>query len=195
MYYYYVQQFTSYFGVQSADLPIVYLINTAKDADKKMSKTQEVTERGVAQLIEDWRAGSADSYQPNTEQATDEEWESEHVITLTAEDYERVTRDPSTTTFVMWYRPSCPHCKSSRALWEDLAKKYAEHPTLKIAQIKSSHASKIPELGLKKVPTMLLYKGAEEKIEWEGEKREIEDWEAFLVEHVFNVDDTKKDEL
>lgn len=195
----YAQRFFSYFNLNDEDMPIVYIIESGKDSkDQRMANTKDISEAGIAQLIEDFTTNQIKTSKPKTTNEPDDvapqDWSERAVKYLTGANYEEIVLNKEKDVFVMWYKESCPHCQSMESVWAELAEKYQDHPTLYIAHIKSQNLHKVDEVKIEKVPTFMLYKRSANKIT-EGVEcengRTVADMDVFLFEHVFSG----KDEL
>jgi len=190
----YAQRFFDYFKTTEEEMPIVYIIETVEGSnEQRMAKTQDITESGIAQLIEDFTTNQIKTSKPKTSDEPDdvapEDWDTRAVKYLTGANYEEFVLDQEKDVFVMWYKESCPHCQSMESVWKELAEKYQEHPTLTVAHVKSQNLDKVDDVKIEKVPTFVLYKRSAKKIAdaIECEKgRTVAELDTFLFEHVFS---------
>ncbi|KAL5267270.1 hypothetical protein ACHWQZ_G004340 [Mnemiopsis leidyi] len=207
----YVKRFSGFFKLKSEDLPVAYIIDTNKDKKTKgkMSSTKDLSEKGIAQLIVDYREGEIEMIAPDDagsggtggegQDDLPEDWESRPVKYLTSGNFQDYALSPSYDVFVMIYRDSCPHCQQIKPTWKQLAQKYETHDTIKVAEMKSQHVKNVTGLEIEYVPTLILYpRGVDniaQGIPYSEKGRTLTDLEKFLEEKIPTKETVEQAEL
>lgn len=128
----------------------------------------------------------------NDEKVTATVVEGAAVLQLTADIFEHSISKG--VTFVKFFAPWCGHCKRMSPTWDELAVKFVDDATVKIAKVDCTLANNkelCSEQEVNGFPTIFLYKDGEKLNEYSG-SRQLDD----LFDYVRRAADAdKKDEL
>lgn len=88
-------------------------------------------------------------------------------------------------TLVALYAPWCQYSQAMEQAYEELAARYAGHPSVRVAAFRADEAEHRPfaeeALGLKTFPTVvMLPRGSKKAVKYDSEARDVESLEMFL---------------
>lgn len=113
----------------------------------------------------------------------------EGVLVLTGETFDAQLEHG--VTFVKFYAPWCGHCKRMAPTWSELADKFVDTATVKIAKVDCTDQASKELCGTQEVngfPTLYIYKDGQKLQEYNG-NRSLEDLVEFVQRY------TSRDEL
>ena len=93
--------------------------------------------------------------------------------------------DEEKATLVALYAPWCQYSQAMEQAYEELAARYANHPSVRVAAFRADEAEHRPfaekELGLETFPTLvMLPRGSNKAVKYSSEARDVESLEMFL---------------
>lgn len=182
-----------YFGITEADLPTMVLGDMSGEGGqmKKYPFKGPFETSAITAFLTEALAGK---FKPTLKsEAVLPEDLAEPVKVIKGESFADIVLNNSNDVFVEFYAPWCGHCKKLAPIWDELALKYKNVPTLTIAKMDAT-ANEIDVEGVqvRGFPTLYFFPGNDKTkaVKYE-EGRELDDLVKYLKENVHH----KHDEL
>jgi len=167
-----------FFGI-TKDMGIVArIIYLADGVDKFAPDFTEMTEENMVTFAQNYIDGKLTKHL-NSEEVP-EDWDAQPVKVLVGKNFDQVAFDESKDVLVEFYAPWCGHCKQLVPIYDELAEKYKDHPTIVIAKMDST-ANEVADVTVRGFPTIKYFpKGSDRSIVDYTGGRTLEDFVAFL---------------
>jgi len=171
------EQITEYFGVSSADMPAVRLVDMRDVGMKKYVYDKPVVdEESLETFVDDFLAGNLQATLKTEDEPTESEGPVKVVVSKT---FKREVMEGENDVLVKFYAPWCGHCKELAPRYEALAAKLQHATKLVIAKV-NSEENEMQDVVVEGFPTIRLYAQGKknEPIEYTGERstEAIEQW-------------------
>jgi protein disulfide-isomerase A1 len=178
------EQIIEYFGITTADMPAVRLVDMRDIAMKKYVYDQPaLDEASIQNFIDEFLAGNLKATLKTEEAPLEDEGPVKVVVSKT---FKAEVVENENDVLVEFYAPWCGHCKELAPRYHALATKLQHAKKLVIAKV-NAEANEIDGVIVEGFPTLRLYPAAKkfEPVDYTGERtaEAIEEWLVKEVTH------------
>lgn len=182
-----------FFGIKKEMGHVTRIIHLSEGVDKFAPDFSELSEENLAKFAADYLEGKLQKHL-NSEEIP-EDWDSKPVKVLVGKNFESVAFDETKDVLVEFYAPWCGHCKQLAPIYDELAEKFKDHPTIVIAKMDST-ANEVNDVTVRGFPTLKFFpaNSGRKIVDYSG-GRTLEDFVAFLEgKHDEEAEDEKEEE-
>lgn len=171
-----------FFGIKEEDIPTARIVgNVDEGMTKYKYPLDEVTEEGLTQFVDDFKAGKL-TQDLKSEEPLDES-EQEDVYVVVGKNFDEVVNRPGVNVMVEFYAPWCGHCKKLEPEYKALAAHYKDNDKVLIAKMDST-ANEVASVQIQGFPTIKFFPAdSEEIVDFDGE-RNTEGMKKFIEEQL-----------
>jgi protein disulfide isomerase len=178
------EQLITRWGGSGKILPTAFVVSFKAEHPKVIAWNEE-TESTITKesLLNFYNAALDGTYTPYKKSEDIPTTNDEPVKKVVAKNFDAIVNDPTKDVLLEIYAPWCGHCKNLEPIYNEVAKKFADTPSVTIAKLDGT-ANALPEdIQIKGYPTILYFPANDKKnpISFEG-NRELADIIQFIVE-------------
>jgi protein disulfide-isomerase A1 len=147
-----------YIGITENMLPRLMIHDIKESEVLKYTLDKEITAENVRQFLLEYNNGTLNAEYKSEELPTEEE-SGKNVKKVVGKNFNEIVRNGDKDVLLKWHAPWCQHCQKLASVWENIASKFADHPSIVFAEIDAT-ANEIPGETIEGYPTLRFYSHA-----------------------------------
>jgi protein disulfide-isomerase A1 len=147
-----------YIGITENMLPRLMIHDIKESEVLKYTLDKEITADNVREFIRDYNDNKLQAEYKSEELPTEEE-NNKLVKKVVSKNFKEIVHNADKDVLLKWHAPWCQHCQKLATIWEEIAAKFADHPSIVFADIDAT-ANEIPGETIEGYPTLRFYSHA-----------------------------------